>query len=633
MAGRVVEERQIRINDVLFSTTGKIREFLASQPPAKLTLGDYSDASNPFASEWSFEDGRGGIGIEVLDPRKDLDRVWYSTAQLRYPGRIVLPRLSTLTETFGSTDIQELREFENEMYACQSTSVYVYNNGTDSWGSSVRTLANSATDTAVGLLHPSGTATLTLVVATGSQVDYATDSATWNRNDTDIKFVYFWNNLLWGMDVAGQLYYTDDLSAGWTQDAQLQLPSGFINGLLVARGADNLEHLYAATTIGLWIHNAVEGVWEETDMSELPYHADGGVGSTKWRGNIFYPAGNAVYRFQPRSGGTVVDTVGPDLDYGLPLLKRGVIKKLTSTHNDLIAFLDASTVGRGVSGVETRVSRGARFHHGVTLSAQLGYSIILGWNENGWEVKWESGASDKPITTGTVANAYNANRLWWASNQRVYYQNLPVDTVNPLQVPNTTYATTATLETPWNDFRTRNATKLALSFLLDTVNPTSNETVKVEYAVNNIESYTTILTQTSTGESETTFPIGGANAIGVAFKSIKFKVTLARGSSTKTPQMVKMTFVWRQRNKELYGVQANIVLGDDAAPEAKVQLEDLKTALLNDELVEVTYRNDDGNTQNYYMEVVNYDAQIETGSNHNGNVKLILVEPRQTAAR
>ena len=86
MAGRVVEERQIRINDVLFSTTGKIREFLASQPPAKLTLGDYSDASNPFASEWSFEDGRGGIGIEVLDPRKDLDRVWYSTAQLRYPG-------------------------------------------------------------------------------------------------------------------------------------------------------------------------------------------------------------------------------------------------------------------------------------------------------------------------------------------------------------------------------------------------------------------------------------------------------------------------------------------------------------------------------------------------------------------
>jgi len=633
MAGTAVEEKQIRINDVLFQTAGKIREFLASQLPAKLTFGDYSDASNPFASEWSFEDGRGGIGIEVLDPRKDLDRVWYSTAQLRYPGRIVLPRLATLTATFGSADIQELREFKNEMYACQATSVYVYNNGTDSWGSSVHPLLNNATDTAVGLLHPSGTATLTLVVATGSEVDYATNSSTWNRNTTDIKFVYFWNNLLWGMDVAGQLYYTDDLSAGWTQGAQLQLPSGFINSLLVARGADNFEHLYAATTIGLWIHNAVEGVWEETDMSELPYHADGGVGSTKWRGNIYYPAGNAVYRFQPRSTGTVVDTVGPDGDYGLPLLKRGVIKKLTPTHNDLIAFLDASVVGRGVSGLETRVSRGARFHHGVTLSAQLGYSIILGWNEDGWEVKWESGASDKPITTGTVANAYNQNRLWWASNQRVYYQVLPVDTVNPLQVPNTTYATTATLETPWNDFRSRNSTKLALSFLLDTINPTSSETVKVEYAVNHIESYTTIKTQTATSNTETTFPIGGSNAIGLAFTAIKFRVTLARGSATKTPQMVKMTLVWRQRNKELYGVQANLVLGDNMDVGAKIQLAAIKTALLNDELFEVTYRNDDGGTENYYMEIVGYDAQLETGHNYSGTVQVIMVEPRQTAAR
>jgi hypothetical protein len=634
MAGRVVEERQIRINNVLFSTSGRVREFLASQSPAKLTLGDYSDASNPFASEWSFEDGRGGIGIEVLDPRKDLDRVWYSTAQLRYPGRVVLPRLSTLTAALpASADIEELREFKNEMYACQSTGVYVYNNGTDSWGSSVRTLEDEATDSAVGLLHPGGVATLTLVIATGSDVDYATNSSTWNRNTLDIKFVYFWNNLLWGMDVDGQLYYTDDLSTGWTKDAQLQLPSGYVNSLLVARGADNLEHLYAATTIGLWIHNTVEGIWEETDMSELPYHSDGGVGTTKWRGNIFYPAGNAVYRFQPRSGGTVVDTVGPDLDYGLPQDKRGVIKKLTSTHNDLIAFLDASVVGRGTSGVQTRVSRGARFHHGLTLSAQLGYSIILGWNEDGWEVKWESGAADKPITTGTVANSYNSNRLWWASNQRIYYQNLPVDTVNPLQVPDTTYAATATLETPWNDFRTRNATKLALSFLLDTVNPSSSETVKVEYAVNNIESYTTILTQASTGESETTFPIGGANAIGLSFKSIKFRVTLARGSEIKTPQLVKMTLVWRQRNKELIGVQANVLLGDDASPEAKTQLVDLKTALLKDDLFEVTYRNDDGNTQNYYMEIVNFDAQVETGENHNGTVQLIMVEPRQTTAR
>ena len=65
----------------------------------------------------------------------------------------------------------------------------------------------------------------------------------------------------------------------------------------------------------------------------------------------------------------------------------------------------------------------------------------------------------------------------------------------------------------------------------------------------------------------------------------------------------------------------------------KTQLVDLKTALLKDDLFEVTYRNDDGNTQNYYMEIVNFDAQVETGENHNGTVQLIMVEPRQTTAR
>ena len=83
MAGRITAQNQIRINDAIFTTSGKVREFLASQPPGKLTLGDYSDASNPYASEYSIDDLRGGIGVNILDPRTDLDRAWYATNQLR----------------------------------------------------------------------------------------------------------------------------------------------------------------------------------------------------------------------------------------------------------------------------------------------------------------------------------------------------------------------------------------------------------------------------------------------------------------------------------------------------------------------------------------------------------------------
>jgi hypothetical protein len=634
MPGRVTEENQIRINDVLFKTSGKVREFLASTPPGKLTLGDYSDASNPFASEWSFDDARGGIGIEILDPRKDLDRVWYGTTQLRYKGRIVLPRLAVKT-TAASTvdDIDIIQGFKNEIYGCHGTEIHVYDNSGDSWGASVRTLLSNATSAAVGILYPSGVATETLVIATGSEVDYATDSSTWARNTTNIKWVVFWHDLLWGMDDAGQLYFTDDLSTGWTPDALLQFPSGYANGLLVARGADNVEHIYCTATVGLFIHDDVAKRFHETEMSELPFHPQGGLGSTKWRGNIYYAAGNAVYRFQPRSTGTVVDTVGPDREYGLPQAKRGVIRKMVPTHNDLIAFLDAS-VAAGISKLSTRVTRGVRFHHGVTMHAETGFSVIVAWNEDGWEVKWESGASAQAITTGHVSNAYNENRLWWAADKRVYYMTLPVDVVNPLQVPTTTYESTGTLETPWNDFQTRNATKLALRFLLETVNPTSSETVKVEYATDYVESYTEIKTNTVTGETETTFPIGGANPIGLAFRAIKFRVTLDRGSTnTNTPQLIKMTLVWRQRNRELYGIQADLVLGDDLEPEAIAQIANVKASVLNDELVEVTYRDDDSELQNYYMEVINYDAFLETGHNYAGTVRVVMVEPQQTASR
>ena len=232
MAGRITAQNQIRINDAIFTTSGKVREFLASQPPGKLTLGDYSDASNPYASEYSIDDLRGGIGVNILDPRTDLDRAWYATTQLRYKGRIVLPRLATLTDEGPGGDVDVLYEFKNEVYATFGTSVRVYSNTSDSWGDEVRALPNDATDAAKGILYPSGTATETLVIASGADVEYATASDTWARNTTDIKYVVFWHELLWGIDNAGQLYYTDDLSSDWSVDAKLQLPAGYILSLI-----------------------------------------------------------------------------------------------------------------------------------------------------------------------------------------------------------------------------------------------------------------------------------------------------------------------------------------------------------------------------------------------------------------
>ena len=342
MVSQAFDENTISINNQLFTTLGTVQQFLASRQPGKITIGDYTDASNPHASEFSLGDFRDGIGVERGSLPDDLHRTWWSTAQIRYKDATILPRRSVLTAAGPSSEVQSLTIFKNELIGTFGTATHVYSNSTDSWGSSVRTLAASATDAKVGLLHPSGTPTETLVIANGTDVDYATDSSTWAENTGQaVKYLVFHNDLLWGITNAGQLYYTDDLASAWSADALLQLPPGSVTGLITARGPDREQHIYATTNQGLYVHDEENARFVLTDL-QLPQHPDGGKGKEVWRGRTFISAGNAIYGFQAGSDQTIVQVVGPDLDDGMPSDKRGVINVLLKSHNELFALLDAS---------------------------------------------------------------------------------------------------------------------------------------------------------------------------------------------------------------------------------------------------------------------------------------------------
>ncbi len=631
MPMRILQENEIGLDEKIYRTAGPVSQFLVSRQIEKVTSEDYTDTSNPMASEYSQDDFRDGIGVEIGDPRADLNRAWWGEVQLRYKGRIINPRRVVQTAAGPATEIDVLIDFKNEEYATYGTAVHLYDDPGDSWGSSIRTLLNSATDAAVGLIG----GTETLAIATGSEVDYATDSATWARNTTDIKYVIFWNDLLWGISQSGQLFYTDDLTTAWTADAQLQLPDNYVTGLHIARGPDREEHVYAATKVGLFVHASTTAKFVQTDLSDLPFHPDAGKGHEVWRGFSFLSAGLGIYAFQAGSDQTIVTIIGPDRDHGVPANKRGVIKKLIGTHNDLLALVDASAT-TGVSTLKTRASRGARFHHGVTFGGAGGFSHILGWDQRGWESKWVSSSTARPITTANVSNAYNTYRLWFAVDQRVHFMSLPIDVVNPLQIPTQEYDPSGTLETFWNDLGIRNQRKLALSVIVETVNPTVNETVKIEYALDYDETYRTLATQNVTGETEYRLP-DKDNVEGVEFRAWKFLITLTRGSTvTNTPQLVKLTLVYRPRVKTLYGVAVVIDATEDSPdgrPPVK-QILDLRAVLNSTTLFEVTYRMDNTNNQNYWMDLVDIPRPEEkSGLNAQGLFPLVLGEPRQTKAR
>jgi len=626
MTSQPIEENLIRIDRKTYRLNGRVQNFLASRQPGKVTIGDFSDSSNPLASEFSLGDFRDGIGVERGDIPDDVRRVWWSTGQLRYKDTFILPRRAVLTAAGTATNIDTLTIFQDEVFATYGTAVHVYDSSTDSWGSSVRMLAASATDSAVGLLN----GTETLVIANGTDVDYATNSSTWAENTGQaIKYVVFWADLLWGITNTGQMYYTDDLTETWTADAQLQLPPGSVTKLLVARGPDRNEHIYAVTNQGILVHDEENARFVPTDL-QLPVHPDGGKGAEVWRGRIFTSAGNAVYSFQAGSDQTVVQTVGPDLDHGMPSDKRGVITSLIGSHNDLLALLDASTA-QSVSSLSTRASRGVRFHHGVTFGSQTGFSSILGWNERGWEFKWLSGESARGITAGVVGNAYNSYRLWWAANQRVYYMQLPVDVVNPLQVTDSEFGDEAVLESPWFDMNMHNHQKLALSAIVETLNPTTDETVKIEYATDYVESFTTIATKDEGGEKKYRLP-NDVNKQGVSFRAWKWKITLARGTTTtNTPQLIKLTLTWRPRITTLYGIRASLDLTKPVAGVPPVtQFKNLRTSLNKKKLIEVAYRADSSGEQVYLMDTLDLQTSEESGQTDYGSVTVTFAEPEAT---
>lgn len=632
MTTNATETNTISIGGNHYRVLGSVTQWLANVRAPKITTGDYSDQSNPMASEFSLGDWRDGIGANRGDVREHLRRTWWSTGQTRYRDAFVLPRLAVQTAAGPAFEVHTLSLYKGGLYATYGTDVRLYNNSTNSWGSSLRTLASTATDTATGILYPSGTPTETLVVANGTDVDYLVTS-TWAENTGQaIERVIFWGDLLWGITAAGRLYYTDDLSAAWTADAFLPLPSGSVTGLVAARGPDRENHIYAVTNQGLWVHDRGNGRFLPTDM-ELPVHPDGGKGFQVWRGKLYTSAGNAIYAFQAGADQTVVGVVGPDLDDGLPDGKRGTINHLLGSHNELMAFTNADGA-TGVSLVATRATRGFGNHHGVTISTRTGFSSILGWNERGWEVKWLSSASARAITAGVIGNESTASstyRMWWASNQRVYYMDLPVDVVNPVQVEAQEYGDGATLETPWFDMGVRNQQKLALSVIVESIHPSTTETVEIEYATNFVETYTSIATKDTTGEAEYRLP-GNISRQGVLFRAWKFRITLARGStSTSTPQLVRITLVWRPHIKTLFGVNATLDITRDVNGVPPVQqFKNLRDSLRSGVLEKVSWRDDKTGDQEYLMDWLNYQPNEEAGQTSYGTVQVSLAEPLST---
>ena len=641
MTSKVIETNEVYLDGTYYPITRPIRSTLASLYPAKVVIGDTSKDDQLRSSIVAWSDWRGGIGLNRMEGAGDTSRAWHSTAQLRYKNHLVLPGLvtATTTPTHSLTDatIGAINTLSSEVYAfwngseSNSPKLFKYNNNTSSWGSALTQSATDQVTDSIVFTNSGGTTYLVFAHydSNGSGYTYSSNGSSWTTDTTDTKFLAVWDERLWGISHIGQLWYSTAIGTD-VLDAVLPVPDGFVTALFVARNAAGIPILYASTKTGLFAHNADNARWEETQMS-FPVHPDNGKGTTVWRDSVYIPSGLGIYRYINGNNAAVVSLVGPDRDDGLPADKRGTIRMMEGTHNELMVGIDATSSPLTIS--STSLPNQWISHHGSSvIAADSGYSSILGYNELGWEVKWQASDSGKAIDSMHASSAYDKYRMWWGHNDQVYFMPLLRDIINPSEVAEFEYATSAVHETPWFNAGQSEVDKLALNLRTEVQGMSSTETVKVEYAIDYVEGYSTAVGSiTSNGTDTYTF----GSSLGTKFRAIKFKLTMARSSATdtglekfETPDVVSLTLEWRKKLPAKWGHTVEVDLNNEYKGKSSKELRsNLISSIESTNLVEFTFRDDSGGTRNYYVDVVSASGMEFTGYDERGSTMISVVEP------
>jgi len=646
VAAKVETANEVSLNGVYYPIARPVQSVLASIYPSKVVIGDTTRDSQTRTSVIAWSDWRGGIGVNRMESGGDVNRAWWSTCQLRYKNHLILPGLDNDAAANASStsltgpSIGAIGELSGEIYVAwngstsEAAKIYKYNNTSDAWGSVLNSPPDRVTDTVTWRTLAAETFLVFAHYDSNGSGYTRFDGTDWNgggsADTTDTQYVAVWDDRLWGISYAGQLWYS--IVAGTeVNDAKLPLPPGSITALFVARDAGGEPILYAATKKGLFAHDAANARFVQTELT-LPNHPFAGRGTIRWRDSIYMPAGLGVYRYINQAGGAVLTITGPDRDDGLPTDNRGTIKHMSGSHNELFVGVDAATVTPLES--QNAVPYQWQSHHGSTVIDTSGFSSILGYNDMGWEAKWVAGENNPGagIQHILVSDAYDEYRLWWGFNGEIKFMKIPSNIINPSFVSDFEYKASGVHETPWFNAGQSEVDKLALKLKTEVQDASSTETVTVSYATDYSDSYTSA-GSAITSDGITTYTFG--SSAGVTFRAIKFKITLARTTDTntdnykkKTPDVVSLTLEWRKKLPSKWGHQVQVDLNNEYKGKSP---KDLRAALLaaveSTTLVEFTFRDDTGGTRNFYVDVGSATGLEYTGYDERGVSTLNLVEP------
>ena len=632
MTQRVTEEGVISLNSVFYRLTkdakgaySKVRSSLVDYPEKQL-FGDFSKDSQKYLSTAAWSDFSDGMGRERMESR-DTKRSWWSTCEQRKARRVTLPPLATQTAAGSAAAAPLIGELGGTIMAAYGTAINSY--AVDAW-TSRGTLAATPTDVLNFNLDAAGTRTEYLAFCYTSNYAYATSpTGAWTAASAakaTVKMAY-WDNKLWGISATGLLWYTFTIGgSNEVNDAQLPLShNDAITGLFVGRSPDGTEEIiYATTKKWLWQHDFGNRRFIRTDVPLPANLAATGISrqATIWRTSIALGANTGFMFLQPGNpNGTKAILLGHD--DGLKNTKEGRVFCMAESIGDLLI--------------------------GTTPVNSTDSAAIFQWNdENGFQVLWEAAAANIRIDSLHVSDAITNYRLYFGYNNRVWWIRLHDSVANPGQVQGWTFTdrdisntNPIIQETPWFTADQEEITKIALRVKVESEGCSTTEAIRVRYGLDYSTSWTQFTdTHTSDtifdavddrieGNGITTFSLPSVAApAGLAFRAIRFERALRRGvTTTLAPIGVSLWLEYLKVLPDKWTFDFNVdLLNGFAGVSAIAARATLLTAIESDTLVEFTYRDDTGNTRNFYVKVYQAAGTEDTGREERGVMQLRAVE-------
>ena len=399
-----------------------------------------------------------------------------------------------------------------------------------------------------------------------------------------------WDNRMWGITSEGQLYYAFDFDGGWVESAAIPVHETPVTDLFIYRDSGGEPTIYAMTVTALWVLDLDNEHWLRTDVT-LPRSLRNGVGITTWRGDLYIPAGNQVYRY---GGGPtpVLSLVGPGRDQGIPWAGDTMIVKLEASHNALLAAVKSLDESDN----------------------PVGTSRVLAYDGVGWQELWaprnaEGVEQHEVLQDILVASIYGEYSVWIGAEE-LKVIDIPFDVVNPMDFdPTRRYAAWGQAITPWFNANEAELDKVALEFKVEALNLSSTETLTVEYGLNYDEDtwYPIVTDLAESGLSRYPQP-SQDDREGIPFRELRFRITAKSGNAEVSPDLNVIGVEFKRHLLTKWGFAIQVDLNYSELGLSPIQQRDNLVAVSeSDVLVPFSYTRDDGEEEVFWVDVATPD--------------------------